>query len=111
MTSPTELVARDMNTVGGGRLREILAGCEGVTPGPWKGGGFMISADAHISPHYRVTVAHTGIVGNPPSHAKIDECNAAHLRRLDPQTVSSIVSELLELRALQSSQSKERTDE
>lgn len=78
------------------RLREILAGTEGVTPGPYHGGGFAVYADTHS--RHRVCVLHTGVVGNPPSHAPTDEINAAHFRRLDPDTVKALVTELLALR-------------
>lgn len=90
------------------RLREILAGCEGVTPGPWWG-----------EPHYDemergcaviAATPHGPLPGNPtrgmlafavqvdPANAKVAEADAAHIARLDPDTVRSIITELLELR-------------
>lgn len=91
-------------------LREILDGCEGVTPGPW--GWSIIDA----------SMASLGVLPDPgsgdPHVLSVSPCescrgdewewgkcltpnkpDADHIARLDPQTVASIVTELLELRA------------
>lgn len=90
------------------RLEEILAGCEGVTPGPWIGMDQLEVAyglkswevrqvdaepsNKHFWPE-RICTSPEGVhrIGPNP--------NAAHIARLDPQTVAAIVTELIARRA------------
>jgi len=76
------------------RLEEILAGLEGVTPGPWTYGAQYLCRKAGPSEQYERLASclpgqFDGIAWN---------VNAAHIARLDPATVRSIVSELIALR-------------
>jgi hypothetical protein len=76
------------------KLGEILAGCEGVTPGPWRvdelrGAGLQILIQA-----IDFTVG-KAVNKGPQMMAR---ANGAHIARLDPTTVSSLVTELRELR-------------
>lgn len=76
------------------RLREILAGCEGVTPGPWRCERFgNIQSNECDGRHI---VAESDLTWGLNRNG----ANAAHIARLDPQTVASIVAELLETRAV-----------
>ena len=74
------------------RLREILDGCEGVTPGPWRVGkhpsGFQLCGDGmwFMTAGWTVKDAR-----NQP--------DAAHIARLDPATVASMARELISRRA------------
>lgn len=77
------------------RLAEIIKGCEGVTPGPWGEGDKWVFASPRS--------------GNP-SHAlehifrnEEAQANAAHVARLDPQTVLSLLTELQHRRAEEAS--------
>jgi hypothetical protein len=77
------------------KLREILAGCEGVTPGPWE-------RRADHSHYDSVTDIYAqGFLIAQTCGKSFDgmEARAAHIARLDPATVASIITELLELRA------------
>jgi hypothetical protein len=69
--------------VSGERLAEMLAGLEGVTPGPWEASGANIR-------HKHGPLLYTS------------ENNAPHLARCDPDTIRAILTELQALR-LQSS--------
>lgn len=68
------------------RLREMLAACEGVTPGPW-----VIHPDRPFTPYdsnawpLLTDSDNAGLV-------------AAHIANCDPDTIRSALSELLELR-------------
>lgn len=111
--NPTELVARVLTMTGevsDDRLREIVAGCEGVTPGPYKvrhhpldEGHFFVEAPPHIQKGTGIKAAYgievlgedTGESFYPLEQKKRD---AAHIARLDPQTVASMASELLAAR-------------
>lgn len=73
------------------RLREILDGCEGVTPGPWiTDDPWIVSTKEGVR-----YLASTSGLDTTTLQSDID---AAHIARLDPQTVASIVRELLSLR-------------
>lgn len=77
------------------RLREMLAGCQGVTPGPW----IRHESDRETS----VVAPATGTVVVVPWGANTTAFHnahrdAGHLSRLDPQTITSIVTELLSRR-------------
>lgn len=90
-----------MARVSSERLREILAGCSGVTPGPWTAyhdhlrpgmSGYIneVQSGTRRAP----IVQWTGFDNSCRSqkeHAK----NARHIARLDPETVASIIEELL----------------
>lgn len=94
-------------TVSDEKLREILAGCEGVTPGPWyttrspwfrsDDGVLCGSPDGNIA--YMIADCDDGF--NPrdeytgPFELGNKDADAAHIARLDPQTVASIITELL----------------
>jgi hypothetical protein len=90
-----DTVSEDVK-LGDDKLREILAGCEGVTPGPWEAGHhwvFVPPEDAANNP----SKALRDILRRVPEVEL--QPNAEHIARLDPQTVASIVTELLERRA------------
>lgn len=89
-------------TISTAELEEILAGCEGVTAGPWwnKPRYLEIGAQplrdvsgAIVSKHVLARVS-TVIVGGSERAFH----NAAHIARLSPERVSAIVSELIERR-------------
>jgi hypothetical protein len=119
------------NEVSDDKLREILAGCKGVTPGPWEsdsertegiygsGAETYEGFDAYVvysaveyygKPASICDTSNSGVIlveeeFDEPGHHAWDEQgrkNMAHVARLDPATVSSIVSELLALRAKRS---------
>lgn len=89
------------------RLEEILAGCDGVTMGPWMAG--HLCRDDHTC-NCRYISGNDGRMGAvasvhvddgendcpPTAEAK---ANQAHIARLDPETVRSIVTELLSRRS------------
>jgi len=82
------------------QVEEILAGCEGVTPGPWfdenPGDDVTLGWVNDSDPlNDGGSLATTWAAGRPVGEGKI---NAAHIARLDPQTVSSLATELLALR-------------
>jgi hypothetical protein len=87
-----------MSDVSDDKLREILAGCErmspGPSPGPWLVEGRYVMAEGRCVAKFDWAVR----------DARDDE-NAAHISRLDPQTVEAIVTELLTLRSNSSTQS------
>lgn len=112
MPSPSDRIDDD-------RLREILAGCKGVTPGPWD-----VDGEGNNDGRGRFTsYALFAVVGGVPRtiadtlnsdaaeiHTDSDwdgisawdeqgRKNLNFLAMLDPQTVASIVSELLSRRA------------
>lgn len=110
MPSPSDRIGDD-------RLREILTGCEGVQGGPWqldkfacyvwapseKGGDFPVMDEPGQNGRvvelrgwgYYTGHGH-GALGLPAEEAKRRQrLTGEHVARLDPQTVSSIVSELL----------------
>lgn len=76
------------------QVEEILRGCEGVTPGPWT---VFHDTCAQCAKNGTAEYGISGIPGgyHAPFGAKAD---AAHIARLDPQTVSSLATELLALR-------------
>jgi hypothetical protein len=79
------------DAVSGTVLRDILAGCEGVTPGPWE-------RRADPSHYDSVTDIYAqGFIIAQTCGKSFDgmEARAAHIARLDPQTIASIVSELI----------------
>jgi hypothetical protein len=74
------------------KLGEILAGCEGVQFGPW-------SAEQCDDGLWMVCNAGDVIAFGDPNHKEPDdELPFRYLARLDPTTVSSLVTELRELR-------------
>lgn len=81
------------------RLREIVDGCEGVTPEPWRvyedKSGTVFVRDA-------TNTKSIGLNYYPD--------DAAHIARLDPATVRSIGLELIEARALIDTLQRERDD-
>ncbi|MDE2105109.1 MAG: hypothetical protein KGL39_48165 [Patescibacteria group bacterium] len=88
------------------RLREILDGCEGVTPGPWKMQEIDTEGD-EVGEAFIVGARQQGLIGVAlPFPREIAYCdfsrvaaNGRHFARLDPHTVRSMVSELLDRRA------------
>ena len=73
------------------QVEEILAGCEGVTPGPWRISG--LDADQHIAaPYGDDGIAFVSIAW------EMRDPELRHIARLDPQTVASLATELLALR-------------
>ena len=79
------------------RLAEMLAGLEGVTPGPWV-------ADQNM-PHNRMPRVEGGDqscvceCGNMGSEQDRWEADAAHIARCDPETIRLIITELQALRS------------
>jgi hypothetical protein len=102
------------------RLREILAGCEGVQGGPWKldkfacyiwapsekGGDFPIMDEvaekgnvARLRGWGHYTGNGHGALGLSPAEGEgRQRLTGNHVASLDPQTVSSIITELLSRR-------------
>ena len=84
-----------MDTLSDERVLEIIAGCEGVTPGPWT------AFYKHKYDEYHVGVGSGAMKlalfsdGCPTENPQLD---SEHIARLDPQTVSSLATELLALR-------------
>jgi hypothetical protein len=78
-------------------LLEIIEGCEGVTPGPWIRHGVRRKIGTQdylmVGPDGSPIAAFP--TGFDPSDAFRD---AAHLARLDPQTVHALATELLAAR-------------
>lgn len=72
------------------QVEELLAGCEGATPGPWGEGDKWVFASPRDG---NPSSALENILRNEEAQA-----NAAHIARLDPQTVASLATELLVLR-------------
>ena len=91
-----------MSTISSDDLRAILAGCDGVTPGPWANGIHhrQETRDRDFAPIFANGVVPMAMV--PLSVGGYQDPdgprNAAHIARLDPQTVASIITELLSLR-------------
>lgn len=92
------------------QVEEILAGCEGVTPGPWETGvpgdyppASQLDGD-HTPVHSDTWGAFISVVtGIDRGDGRVGtsqqgKSNLAHIARLDPQTVSSLATELLALR-------------
>lgn len=82
------------------QLQAMLAGCEGVTPGPWQvkyvGDGRMAFAIADSDGVSLLTIVEEDHAGFAAVYSDGD---AAHLVDCDPDTIRSLVSELLALRA------------
>jgi hypothetical protein len=93
------------------RLREILAGCEGGTPGPWRVPRKtpFVLRDPGPFPGDAYGSVQIGECGNwrdkdlVPFNMDRWMADARHIARLDPETVASIVTELLALRTQESS--------
>lgn len=69
------------------QVEEILAGCKGVTPGPWTFTGLEMTANG-----LKIVDCLWG------SKTSDGVATYRHIARLDPQTVSSLATELLALR-------------
>lgn len=94
------MTSQPNEAVSGTVLRDILAGCEGVTPGPWKTWAveFVYSSGpdganicAASEPRATKEIGYT----KPALGSEESATNALHIARLDPQTIASIVSELI----------------
>lgn len=73
------------------RLAEMLAGLEGVTPGPWYEGDKWV----FVAPRSgRSSDALENVLRNEEAQA-----NAAHIARCDPDTIRSLITALQALRA------------
>ncbi len=83
------------DTVSNERLRAILAGCEGVTPGPWKvdRGGLNVAPFNVISPQGEAELGTYSV-----ARGVWWETNATFIAACDPDTIRSLVSELLAAR-------------
>jgi hypothetical protein len=90
-----DTVSEDVK-LGDDKLREILAGCEGVTPGPWEAGHHWVFVPPEDAANHPTMPLRSILRDVPESEL---QPNAHHIARLDPQTVASIVTELLERRA------------
>lgn len=83
------------------RVAEMLTGLEGVSPGPWtsEADGFEPDADVVLYSQEPVTDEIGTLIvdgGNSQHDAK---ANARHIARCDPDTMRSILTELLAWRA------------
>jgi hypothetical protein len=77
-------------------IEAILAGTKGVTPGPWTVGSwrdyvYSIAGENKWEPICRVQRN-----GDEATDDNRDVIDAAHIARLDPQTVSALCTALLE---------------
>lgn len=109
-------------TIPKSRLEEILAGCEGVTPGPWgyrpekyDDWGFVRAPSPDSLPGELVAVIkkHDYVGDDELSRHRVARTDPAatdgqHVARLDPATVVAIVTELLAARANVEELTKER---
>ena len=78
------------------QIEAILAGTKGVTPGPWTVGSwrdyvYSIAGENKWEPICRVQRN-----GDEATDDNRDVIDAAHIARLDPQTVSALCTALLE---------------
>ncbi len=85
-------------------LAELLAGTEGVTPGPWKHRRYRLKPTINEVEGSRkpAVVPWPGFDDSSRperEHAK----NAAHIARCDPDTIRSLVTELIAYRNRESS--------
>jgi hypothetical protein len=74
-------------------LRDMIDGCNGVTPGPWAANGISSEGLVWLL-SYSHWIASTNLT---PVRSDLVKVNAAYLSRCDPDTVRSIITELLEL--------------
>jgi hypothetical protein len=86
-----------MSDVSTDRLREILAGCEGVTPGPWSRFEGVIGRETHV---IQANEGEGTLLVVPWDRAVDGNAHrdAAYIASLDPQTISAIISELVRRR-------------
>jgi len=90
MSDPTDSVSDD-------ELREIIAGCHGVTRGPWAAGSNGYNSGVYVmAVSFKEEVCE--VFDDSETAVMPQAENAAHIARLDPATVFSIASELLALR-------------
>jgi hypothetical protein len=78
------------------RLREMIDGCEGVTPGPWfteKGDSSGIWTDSDAADRLLASTDCSSIIPWEEAAA-----NGKHIARLDPETVKAMATELLAAR-------------
>ena len=75
-------------------IKALLAGCEGVTPGPWK---THLVNSTQICTASGASVAITCEAGRDDYVARMDY-DAAHIARCDPKTISKLCDEVLTLR-------------
>lgn len=88
------------------RLREMLAGTEGVTPGPWRwdSGDLRAGNDDFIICPQNVMGGDApktwaDFLGSYGEHSEdAAQFNAAHIAACDPDTIRSVLTELLSLR-------------
>lgn len=83
------------------RLYEILAGCEGVVPGPWHRPAASSAIEKALGGPVGVVNSDAGLVVVAREGKELEryKVNLDHIARLDPETVSSLVTELLDARA------------
>ncbi len=89
-------------------IEAILAGTKGVTPGPWTVGSwrdyvYSIAGENKWEPICRVQRN-----GDEATDDNQDVIDAAHIARLDPQTVSALCTALLESMDRVEAQGRER---
>lgn len=94
------------------QLKEILDGCEGVTPGPWTRCLHVLPVrDAHIRAEIHGCNICDVIEGTESMRGRVTradmEANSAHIARLDPDTVAAMATELLAAREVLSAAHKE----
>lgn len=94
----------------------IIAGCEGVTPGKWElvsgqwgnhsedggGGWHLLLGDSEGPLGGTISIRKIDYADGiyPEANGYVEaEANAAHIARLDPQTILSAFTELKQLRA------------
>lgn len=89
------------------QLREIREGCEGVTPGPWEADGAKNDGfeSYEVQAPSGKSVVDTFNSGSIEIHEEDGRAwdeqgrkDTSHLARLDPQTISALIDELLALR-------------
>lgn len=85
------------------QVREILAGCEKATPGPWTACLHVGIPDAHIRAEIHGCNICDVIEGTESARGGVShedmQANTQHIARLDPQTVTALFEELLSRRA------------
>jgi len=86
------------------RLAEMLAGLEGVTPGPW----LVRQYAGKSSTPYRMVQDENRLLMCIES---VPAPTAAHIASCDPGTIRAIITELQSLRSLPPKPSKPQTEE
>lgn len=70
------------------QIKALLAGCEGVTPGPWERWGSLVTANDSDN---TLAMCYPDIVADDDPGKDL----AAHIARCDPQTISELCTRVL----------------